>query len=423
MLKKLRRRYVAISMSIISIVLISFYLMTCLMFFMTLTYDVRTTLQKFSSSSVAPSFPQIGANQDDNSGFFLHSGSVCVVEVKEFGSISILDFSRANMDESILSEAVAYAMNTNADFGHIPKFNLFYDKTSIGFGARIAFADSTQYYSYMRTFAIDGAILICISSLFLWMIVRFLAKISLKPVEKAWAQQKNFIGDASHELKTPLTVILTNSGILRSHKSDTIENQMKWINSTYEEANYMKELVDKLLLLAKTDNMSQKNMFVNVNLSELAMRLTLQYEPLAYEKGIMLFSDIDKEIYIKGDSVALNQIIHILLDNAIKYSGENGEVSLSLKRRPGAIGKKYGYVYLSTRNTGKPIPAEDIPHLFERFYRSDKARTSGSGYGLGLSICKNLATLHNADISVSSDELKGTVFTVKFKYKFSDLKH
>lgn len=418
MLKKLRRRYVAISMSIICMVLISFYLMTCLMFFLSLSYDVRTTLQKFSSASVSSSLPQIGANNEDNSGFALHSGSVCVIEVKEFGSIAILDFSRANMDEAILSEAVSYALNSDSEFGHISKFNLFYDKTKIDFGSRIAFADSTQYYAYMRTFTVDGAVLIFISVLFLWWIMRFLAKLSLKPVEKAWVQQKNFIGDASHELKTPLTVILTNSGILKSHKDDTVENQIKWVDSTYEEATYMKELVDKLLLLAKTDNMSQKNMFVDVNLSELAMQLALQYEPVAFEKGVMLFSDIDKDIFIKGDSVALNQIIHILLDNAIKYSGENGEVTLSLKRRPGySLGKKSGYVYLSTRNTGTPIPSEDIPHLFERFYRSDKARTSGSGYGLGLSICKNLASLHKADISVSSDAEKGTVFTVRFKQK------
>ena len=416
MLKKLRRRFVAISMSIVGAVLISFYLISCTVIFVSLTADMRSVLQNFSSSSSMTALPEIGITDEKDSILTLHSGNVCVVDVKEMGSITILDFSRANMDEAILSRAVAYVLKSEYDFGLIGDLNLFYNQTEYAFGSRIAFSDSTQYFSYLKTILIDGAFLIIISSLFLWVIMRFLAKVSLKPVEKAWEQQKNFIADASHELKTPLTVILTNSGILRAHPENTVNEQMQWVDSTYEEATYMKELVDKLLLLAKTDNTSRKNMFAPVDMSELSMQLALQYEPVAFENGIILNTDIDKNIFINGDQVALNQIIHILLDNAIKYSGENGEVTLSLKKRHSySLRRDTGYVLLTTRNTGAPIPEEDIPHLFERFYRSDKARTSGSGYGLGLAICKNLAGLHNADISVTSDAEHGTVFTVKFK--------
>ncbi len=416
MLKKLRRRFVAISMSIVCAVLISFYLVSGTVLFMTLTFDMRSVLRSYSEAAVHTVIPEIGSNDRLDSLFALHSGNICVVEVKEFGSIAILDFSRANMDEAILSRAVNYVFESDYDFGHIPELNLFYNKTGIMSGCRIAFADSSQYFYYLQTIFIDGAILIIFSSVFLWIIMRFLAKTSLRPVEKAWTQQKNFIADASHELKTPLTVILTNSGILKSHPDASIAEQMQWIESTHEEAAHMKELVEKLLLLAKTEDVSRKNMFENVNLSEISMQLALQYEPVAFERGALLYTDIDRDIYINGDSVALNQIIHILLDNAIKYSGEQGEVTLSLKKRHSySLRKSTGYVYLTTRNTGTPIPEEDLPHLFERFYRSDKARTSGGGYGLGLSICKNLAELHNADISVSSDEHNGTVFTVKFK--------
>lgn len=394
----------------------TFYIITVALFFLTMTFDLKAVLQQYSASHHLDSIPVIGENDEDDSVFALYSGGICVVEVKEVGSVAVLEFSRANIDEAILSKAVPYVLNADAEFGHINSVNLFYSKSKIDFGYRIAFADSTQYYAYMKTFFVDGTILIVFTSLFFWGIMRFLAKMCLRPVEKAWAQQKNFIADASHELKTPLTVILTNSGILKSHSEDTVENQIKWIDSTYEEATHMKELVDKLLLLAKTDNMSQKNMFTDVDLSELSMQLALQYEPVAFEKGVLLNSDIDKNIHLRGDSVALNQIIHILLDNAIKYAGKNGVVTLSLKRKQSySIKNRNGYVYLSTHNTGVPIPEEDIPHIFERFYRSDKARTSGSGYGLGLSICKNLASLHNADISVISNEENGTVFTVKFK--------
>ncbi len=417
MLNKLRRRFVAISMSIISIVLAFFYIVSAVVFFLTITVDMRSVLHTFSATPETVLYPQIGTNNSQDSLFALHAGNVCVVEVKDMGNIAILEFSRANMDEEIVARAVSYALDTEYEFGHIYELNLFYSKHSFLNDTRIAFADSSQYFQYLKIILVDGAIFMLLSSLFLWAVMRFLAKMCLKPVERAWEQQKNFIADASHELKTPLTVILTNNGILQSHKDETVESQLQWVNSTGEEANHMKELVEKLLLLAKTDNMSRTNQFEQVNLSDLAMQSALQFEPVAFENGVNLVTDVEKNIAIEGDAVALNQIIHILLDNAVKYSGIGGEAVLTLKKRRAYHLKRFiGYdIYLSAKNTGAPIPEEDIPHIFDRFYRSDKARTTGGGYGLGLSICKNLAALHGADIDVTSDVENGTVFTVRFK--------
>ena len=416
MLKKLRRRYVAISMSIVCMVLIFVYLISCTLFFLTMIIDIHSVLQTCAESTTVDFHNEIGGQDEDASIFMLYSGNVCVVDVKEHHDITVLEVSRAKMDNAILTRAVDKVITSDDKFGIVSGLNLFYYKNTHHSEMRIAFADSTQFSYYLRTILFDGGIVLVLSSIFLWLIMRFLMKICLRPVEKAWEQQKNFIADASHELKTPLTVILTNSGILKSHAGDTISDQMQWIDSTYDEANYMKELVDKLLLLAKTDNQSRKNLFTDVDLSDIAMQLALQYEPVAFENGVVLNTEIEKNIHIPGDELALNQIIHILLDNAIKYTEQGGSVTLSLKKKHSySLRKNNGYIYLSSHNTGKPIPKEDIPYLFERFYRSDKARTSGSGYGLGLSICKNLAALHKADVSVTSDEENGTVFTVKFK--------
>ncbi len=417
MLNKLRRRFVAISMSIISIVLAFFYIVSAVVFFLTITVDMRSVLYTFAATPETILYPQIGTNNSQDSLFALHAGNVCVVEAKEFGNITILDFSRANMDENIVSTAVSFALETEYEFGHIYELSLFYYKHSFLNGTRIAFADSSQYFQYLKLILAGGGIFMLLSSMFLWVIMRFLAKMCLKPVERAWVQQKNFIADASHELKTPLTVILTNNGILQSHKNETVESQLQWINSTGEEANHMKELVEKLLLLAKTDNMSRTNQFETVNISDLAMQSALQFEPVAFENGVNLITDVEDNILIEGDIVALNQIIHILLDNAVKYAGIGGEAVLSLKKRRAYHLRHFiGYdIYLSAKNTGTPIPEEDIPHIFDRFYRSDKARTTGGGYGLGLSICKNLAALHGADIDVVSNTENGTVFTVRFK--------
>ena len=419
MLKKLRRRFLAISMSIISLVLCVFYLVTGASFFVSMTLDMKSVLQTYSSADNVSFLPEIGRADADDSMFALHSGNVCVVEVRELGSVAVLDISRANMDEAIVSRAVNIVFSESRDFGHINELNLFFHKSNFGFGNRIAFADSTQYFSYLKIMLIEGGAFLLLATLGFWAIMRFLVQMCLNPVEKVWEQQKSFIADASHELKTPLTVILTNNGIIKNHRNETVESQMQWVNSTQEEAIHMRELVEKLLLLAKTDNISRNNQFTRVNLSELALQLALQFEPLAFEKGVMLLTDIDKDICMDGDTVALNQIIHILLDNAVKYSAVGGDVTLTLKKRRAYHLKRFiGYdIILSAKNMGEPIPKEDIEHIFDRFYRSDKARTTGSGYGLGLSICKKLASLHNGDITVSSDVVSGTVFTVRFKNK------
>ncbi len=417
MLKKLKRRYVTISMLIISGVLAVFYIVSGSAFLMSITLDMKSVLQTYTAAEDITVAPEIGKGNENDSLFALHAANICVVETKEMGNITILEFGRANMDESIVSRAVERVLRSEADFGHVNEFNLFYHRNELTDGSRIAFADSTLYFSYLKVILVDGAVFMLLATIFLWLIMRFLAAMSLKPVERAWAQQKNFIADASHELKTPLTVILTNNGILQSHKADTVESQLQWVNSTYEEAVHMRDLVEKLLMLAKTDDAAMKKQYSDVNLSDVAMQLGLQFEPVAFEKGVYLSCDIDKSIHINGDIVALRQIVHILLDNAVKYADVGGEVSLTLKRRRVyRLRKGIGYnIYLSAKNTGTPIPEEDIPHIFERFYRSDKARTSGSGYGLGLSICKNLALLHGGDISVTSDIENGTVFTVVFR--------
>ena len=169
----------------------------------------------------------------------------------------------------------------------------------------------------------------------------------------------------------------------------------------------MKDLVDKMLYLAKAENMRTATVRTLVPISDLATKLILQFEPVAFEAGVTIVSEVENGVSILADSTAVNQIIHILIDNAVKYAGLGGTVRVKLYRHKDTV-------YLSTLNTGAPIPPEDLPHIFERFYRSDKARTAGSGYGLGLAICKSLAEERKATVSVTSDEAHGTEFTVKF---------
>lgn len=407
MIKKLKRRVVIISMALVCVVLALFYFMLCAALLINMRWEVRSVLEDSAEVGAFDFLPSIGTGEMD--GYGIYYGNICTVTYQAIdGTIHITEGSSAFMDDDMLVRAVTTALSSHEPFDSIEPMGLFFYRSDNAFGCNIAFTSMSQYNAFAQRMLIAGGIFFILVSSVLFIINRFIIGLSMKPVERAWQQQQNFIGDASHELKTPLTVILTNGNILMAHQDETIRDQRKWVESTNEEAAHMKDLVEKLLVLAKTDNMRQNRLFSRVDFSDLTMRLALQFEPVAYEKGVMIHTDIENGIRIFGDQTALNQIVHILLDNAVKYAGIGGEVDLLLKR-------KQNYVYLSTRNTGAPIPPEDLPHIFERFYRSDKARTTGSGYGLGLAICKNLAELHKAQVSVASDEVNGTVFTVKFK--------
>ena len=409
MIKKLRRRFVALSMTLVSVVVVFFYIFTTGIFFFRITEDVRNTLQNYSSESYFSKYFRLGGDDAAVDGAYaIDANSVCVVRVSDDGAIAFVDAGHAYMENAVLQRAVNYAMNADPEFGSIGGYNLFYYRTATPFGYRIAFADASRYLVYIKDIFLYDAAIFLVVLLVLWFLNKRLSAIFIKPVERAWTQQQNFISDASHELKTPLTVILANCNILQAHRQNTVEEQLRWVESTNEEAVHMKDLVDKMLYLAKTENMRPERVYTPLDLSDLATRLVLQFEPVAFEKGVTLESALEPGVRVLADPTAVNQIIHILIDNAVKYAGLGGTVRVAVRRSA-------KHVYLSANNTGEPISPEDLPHIFERFYRSDKARTAGSGYGLGLAICKTLAESQNAEISVQSDETSGTTFTVRFR--------
>jgi signal transduction histidine kinase len=258
----------------------------------------------------------------------------------------------------------------------------------------------------------------------------FLSRIALKPVEVAWARQKQFIADASHELKTPLTVILANNNIMLAHPERSIDDNSQGIESTQLEAERMNGLVRDLLMLAQTDMASGNggkrvsgligaggadgagsvSETQTLDLSELTNRSILQFDAVFFERGINQTDDIDDGIAIRGNEKQLNRLLAILFDNASKYCKPAGQpwIHVSLKRS----GDGKHTAVLSVSNSGTPIPADKIPHLFERFYRGDEAHSDAEGYGLGLSLARNIVEAHGGGISVASTAANGTTFTV-----------
>ncbi|MBQ2093175.1 MAG: HAMP domain-containing histidine kinase, partial [Ruminococcus sp.] len=226
-------------------------------------------------------------------------------------------------------------------------------------------------------------------------------------VKKAWEQQKQFVADASHELKTPLTVILANNNIMMSHRDSTVKDEAQWLESTQEEAGHMKKLIDQMLYLAKSDAGTAAVQYSDVNFSEIVEGAALNFEPVAFEKEIMIDTEIEPDIVLNGNATELNQLVHILTDNAVKYADKETTVTIKLS-------KKNDRVEFSVNNFGNVISKEDMEHIFDRFYRAEKSRTT-KGYGLGLSIAKKIVESTNGKLTVQSNEKDGTTFTAIYR--------
>ncbi len=242
-----------------------------------------------------------------------------------------------------------------------------------------------------------------------FMISLSVANKSIRPVEESYNKQKRFVADASHELKTPLTTINTNIDVLLSHSDSTIGEEKKWLMYIKSEAERMSKLTNDLLYLAKLDHMKEKAIEIKSLMSDAAQNVILSMEAVAFEKRVNFDYEIEDNIFVNVPEEQLKQVIMILIDNAIKYTPENGEINISLSREK-------NYAVFKSRNSGDGIDEEDAKHIFDRFYRSDKSRARESGgYGLGLAIAKSICDSCGGDIEVKSEKEKYTEFTVWLK--------
>jgi signal transduction histidine kinase len=225
---------------------------------------------------------------------------------------------------------------------------------------------------------------------------------TLERLESLFTSQQRFLADVSHELRTPLTVIKGNVDLMRKFK----EADEDLLNSIDQEAGRLNRLVSGLLMLAQAESGKLPLNFTQVELDLLLTEVFTETRVLAGSKVRVHLNQIDEAI-VKGDRDRLKQVILNLVANAIQYTPQGGEVFLSLKR----IGEQ---ARLIVRDTGPGIPAEDLPYIFERFYRAEKSRTRSktSGFGLGLSITKWIVEQHGGQIKVESKEGEGTTFVI-----------
>jgi two-component system sensor histidine kinase CiaH len=236
----------------------------------------------------------------------------------------------------------------------------------------------------------------------------YLASRALVPIRTSWEKQQQFVADASHELRTPITVIQANAEQLFRHPDRTIEEESATVSAIMQETRRMNKLVHSLLTLARHDSGQLEIVREAVRLGEVAATAAGQFEPVSIMQDVKLLADIDNHVRIAGDAERLHQLLVILVDNAFKYTPSGGTIKLICRQ----AGSSAEWI---VEDTGAGIMEADLPRIFDRFYRGDRARSrSEGGAGLGLSIAKWIIDMHNGTISVNSMVGKGTKVTVRF---------
>ena len=310
-------------------------------------------------------------------------------------------------DTEELASILEDCLNQGPPEGVVQSYSLRYLRRDNGLYQKLAFVDMSMESRLLREMMGSYLIIALAAFLLLLGVSVILARWATAPVERAWSQQRQFLSDASHELKTPLTVILSNAELLSALPLE--ERPARWTDNILSESRQMKDLVEQMLTLARADNMTQSAAAEEVSLSETAEDCALAFEPVAFEAGKPLEYQVEEGVLVLGDGKKLRRLASILLDNAVKYGAEGGTIRMTLE-------KTERQARLTVSNPGPPIPAEQLSRLFERFYRADASRGETSGFGLGLSIAAVIAREHKGTLRAESGR-EGTRFVFAMPLK------
>lgn len=410
-----RKRFVQFNMLLIGIVLT--VMVAAVAVYM--GRDYYTGLRSTMEQVVAPlhAFSQLPAGKAEKPGknrqaFPRKLGEEKNISVvfytPETGEYSILSGSD-NLSEEELPGLLSAVTNQEKDFGFLSGSRMIYYKNGSN-PCKIALT-GTGYLTHSMLKLCAALLGIWAGAMVLfWAISRKLSAIAARPMEEAIRREKQFVADASHDLKTPLSVILANNAILMENPDAPAGTLARWLDSTQLAAKRMQQLIGEMLTLAEAERQDAPLTLEPIDLADIAMKAALELESVAFEKNVTLDTDLPEKCVIRGNPDYLLRIVTSLLENALKYEPAGGQVILALtqsKRK----------TVLSVRNSGSRIPEEDLPHVFDRFYRSDKSRTNSQGsFGLGLAITKEMTQRLGGSVTAASSEAEGTTFRVLFPH-------
>ena len=391
MIRKLRLKIVGISVVTVAVVLVSALVILAL-----------STRSQMAQSSEARLYEALEGKLD-KSELPGSSGLPCfVAEVYSGGTIRLSGSSYYNLqDEEMVLHIVQAALEREDDSGVLGDYSLRYLRRIGVVSVRIAFTDCTMEQATMRSLLLRSGLVALAALAVLAGLSYCLAGLVVGPVKRAWQEQKQFVSDASHELKTPLTVILSSSELAAEEQD--VQRTKQYVEGIHAESLRMKALVEDMLTLARTESGTRPETEA-VDLSDTVLESVLAFEPVAFESGRELVYDIQPELTVMGSGVQLRRLTDILLDNAVKYAAEGTPIRLLLRQEGRCAA-------LRVENRGETIPVEKLRHIFDRFYRADESRSGGEGFGLGLAIAQSIAQSHGGSIGCTSAE-GVTQFTV-----------
>lgn len=305
-------------------------------------------------------------------------------------------------DREYLQEIINVALLSDQETGKLEAHDLRYLKSVSPRGFTIVFADTTTESTTLKHLLYS-----CLAGFFAAMILFFGISILLshwviKPVAKAWDQQRQFVADASHELKTPLSVIMANAELMQNEEANEADFR-KYSGNILAVTYQMRTLVENMLEMARVDNGTVNMQFAAVDFGELVTNAVLSFQLLYEEKGMGLRCAALKNIFVNGSEQHLYQVMDVLLDNGLKYATPGGMVSVDMAD----VGRS---CLLTVTSPGAQISKENLKNIFKRFYRADEARSMDGSYGLGLAIAQAVVEAHKGKIWAESENGQNTFF-------------
>ena len=312
----------------------------------------------------------------------------------------IIKHSNTTSDFDI-KDAVKRIINGNRDYY---LGNLYLSKYAFNYSDNtITVINTSSVRSSLSVLLVGSTIIFLIAEIGIYFVSKKIANWITAPALESFNKQKDFIADASHELKTPLAVIMASSDELKEDKKNA-----QYVNNIKQESEKMNNLIKSMLDLSKLESGITKDSYKEEDLSKIINKVCLTFEAVAFEQEVEISSDIQDNILFNCNKDEIERLISILIDNAIKHSNKKSVIKVITK-------KEKSNIIISVTNSGDPIKEEDEEKIFERFYRSDKSRKrSENRYGLGLAIAKNIVINHNGTIKAHSEDGK-TTFTINLK--------
>ena len=393
MIRRLRWKIVAINMAMVTAVLLAVFVGVLVSSRAAVERTVNQRLmQVVQTGRYDASLPGEG------------SAAPCfVADVYPSGTVRLSGSSYYRLDDQdAMAEIVTACLEQGDSSGILRSYHLRYLRADGPLYTRIAFTDAAQEDATLRA-VVKMCLIVGVAALAVLLGCSYLlAGLAARPVARSLDQQRRFLSDASHELKTPLTVILTNAELLQEPEYDE-QARSRFVDSIMTMSHQMRGLVESLLELARVDNGGQNMVFSRLNFSELVSDALLPFEPVYFEKGLTLESNVEENLFVKGSQQHLKQVADILLDNASKYASADSTVRVILRRQG-------SHCLLSVASAGDAISKEDLKNIFKRFYRMDKARSMNHSYGLGLSIADSIVSKHGGKIWAESADGVNTFF-------------